>query len=134
MIIFYFNRLEAISLLPVNPGGHAIYQDTFVSDLLKFYSDPFALPKNAWDYIVQFWYLDLSQSDSIMQECYSVLLPESHLPNFLTYKKSSLTIINFISKITMKFTYNSHYTSIKTYSFMSSIHLSIFCFPILCNL
>ena len=100
-------------MLPVNPGGHAIYQDTFVSNLLKFYSAPFALPKNSWDYIVQFWYLDLSQSDTIMQECYSVLVPESHLPSFLTFKKSSLTIINFISKITMKFSYNSHYTSIK---------------------
>ena len=81
MIIFYFNRLEAISLLPCNPGGHAAYQDTFVSDFLKFYPDPFVLPKSTWDYIVQFWYLDLSQTDSIMQECYSVFGPEPRLPS-----------------------------------------------------
>jgi len=53
-IIFYFNRLEAISLLPTNPGGHAAYQDTFVSQFLKFYPDPFVLPKSTWDYIVQY--------------------------------------------------------------------------------
>ena len=77
----YFNRLEAIPLLPCNPGGHAAYQDTFVSDFLKFYPDPFALPKSTWDYIVQFWYLDLSLTDSIMQECYSVFGPEPRLPS-----------------------------------------------------
>ncbi len=55
-------------MLPTNPGGHAAYQDTFVSDFLKFYPNPFVLPKSTWDYIVQFWYLDLSLTDSIMQE------------------------------------------------------------------
>lgn len=81
LIIFYFNRLEAIFLLPCNSGGHAAYQDTFVSDFLKFYPDPFVLPKSTWDYIVQFWYLDLSLTDSIMQECYSVFGPEPRLPS-----------------------------------------------------
>ena len=68
-------------MLPCNPCGHAAYQDTFVSDFLKFYPDPFALPKSTWDFIVQFWYLDLSQTDSIMQECYSVFGPEPRLPS-----------------------------------------------------
>ena len=68
-------------MLPCNPGGHAAYQDTFVSDFLKFYPDPFALPKSTWDFIVQFWYLDLSLTDSIMQECYSVFGPEPRLPS-----------------------------------------------------
>lgn len=68
-------------MLPVNIGGHSAYQDTFVSDFLKFYPDPFALPKSTWDYIVQFWYLDLSMTDSIMQECYSVFGPEPRLPS-----------------------------------------------------
>ena len=68
-------------MLPCNPGGHAAYQDTFVSDFLKFYPDPFVLPKSTWDYIVQFWYLDLSLTDSIMQECYSVFGPEPRLPS-----------------------------------------------------
>ena len=68
-------------MLPANPGGHAAYQDTFVSDLLKFYPDPFVLSKSTWDYIVLFWYLDLSQTDSIMQECYSVFGPQPRLPS-----------------------------------------------------
>ena len=68
-------------MLPCNPGGHAAYQDTFISDFLKFYPDPFVLPKSTWDYIVQFWYLDLSQTDSIMQKCYSVFGPEPRLPS-----------------------------------------------------
>ena len=68
-------------MLPYNPGGHAAYQNSFVSDFLKFYPDPFALSKDTWDYIVQFWYLDLSQTDTIMQECYSVFGPEPRLPS-----------------------------------------------------
>ena len=68
-------------MLPCNPGGHAAFQDTFVSQFLKFYPDPFALPKSTWDYIVQFWFLDLSKTDSSMQECYSVFGPEPRLPS-----------------------------------------------------
>ncbi len=68
-------------MLPCNPGGHAAFQDTFVSQFLKFYPDPFVLPKSTWDYIVQFWFLDLSKTDSVMQECYSVFGPEPRLPS-----------------------------------------------------
>ena len=68
-------------MLPCNPGGHAAFQDSFVSQFLKFYPDPFALPKSTWDYIVQFWFLDLSKTDSVMQECYSVFGPEPRLPS-----------------------------------------------------
>ena len=68
-------------MLPVNIGGHSAYQDTFVSEFLKFYPDPFSLPKSTWDYIVPFWYLDLSMTDSIMQECYSIFGPEPRLPS-----------------------------------------------------
>ena len=68
-------------MLPCNLGGHAAYQDTFVSDFLKFYPDPFVLSKSTWDYIVQFWYLDLSQTDSLMQDCYSVFEPQPRLPS-----------------------------------------------------
>ena len=38
-------------MLPVNIGGHSAYQDTFVSEFLKFYPDPFSLSKSTWDYI-----------------------------------------------------------------------------------
>ena len=39
------------------------------------------LSKSTWDYIVQFWYLDLSLTDSLMQDCYSVFGPEPRLPS-----------------------------------------------------
>ena len=68
-------------MLPVNIGGHSAYQDTFVSEFLKFYPDPFSLSKSTWDYIVPFWYLDLSMTDSIMQECYSIFGPEPRFPS-----------------------------------------------------
>ena len=54
-------------MLPCNPRRHAAYQNTFISNFLKFYPDPFVLSKNTRDYIVQFWYLNLSQTDSLMR-------------------------------------------------------------------
>ncbi len=68
-------------MLPCNLGGHTAYQDTFVSEFLKYYPNPFILPKDTWDYIIQFWYLDLSLTDSLMQECYSVFGPQPRLPS-----------------------------------------------------
>lgn len=93
-------------MLPVNIGGHSAYQDTFVSDFLKFYPDPFALSKSTWDYIVQFWYLDLSMTDSILQHCYSIFGPEPRLPScmqrsyLLALKLKVTSIGNVISSAT----------------------------------
>lgn len=61
-------------MLPVNYGGHAAYQDTFVSEFLELFPDPFAVANQTWDIIVKFWYLDLSETDTIMQE-YHYSLP-----------------------------------------------------------
>ena len=36
-------------MLPVNYGGHAAYQDTFVSRFLDLFPDPFAVPEQTWD-------------------------------------------------------------------------------------
>ncbi len=84
-------------MLPCNPGGHSAYQDTFISDFLKFYPDPLKLCKSTWDYIVQFWYLDLSQTDSIMRNCYSVFGPEPRLPSCMPFPASgSVTPTTFL--------------------------------------
>lgn len=72
-------------MLLCNPGGHAAYQDTFVSDFLKFYPDPFVLPQSTWDYIVPFWHLDLSLTASLIQDCYSVFDPEPSLPSCMLH-------------------------------------------------
>ncbi len=71
-------------MLPVNYGGHAAYQDTFVSRFLDLFPDPFAVPKQTWGVIVKFWYLDLSETDTIMQEFYSLLgKPATRFPSCL---------------------------------------------------
>jgi hypothetical protein len=71
-------------LLPVNTGGHTAYQNTFVSEFLALYPNPFAVPKETWDVIVKFWYLDLSEVDTIMLDYYSFLgKPASRLPSCL---------------------------------------------------
>ena len=84
-------------MLPVNIGGHSAYQDTFVSEFLKFYPDPFVLSKDTWDYIVQFWYLDLSPTDSIIQECILSLPlnqdPFLHARSYLLSLKLKVTSI-----------------------------------------
>lgn len=68
-------------MLPCNPGGHSTFQDFFISEFPNFYPDPFALSKNTWDYIIRFWYLNLCLTDSIMQDCYSILVPAPRLPS-----------------------------------------------------
>ncbi len=71
-------------MLPVNYGGHTAYQDIFVSEFLNLFPDPFAVPKHTWDIIVKFWYLDLSETDSIMQEFYSLTSkPATRFPSCL---------------------------------------------------
>ena len=76
--------MEAIFILPINHGGHAAYQDTFVFEFLKLFPNPFMLPKEIWDIIVKFWYLDLSETDSIMQEYYPLAgKPVTRFPSCL---------------------------------------------------
>lgn len=70
-------------MLPIISGGHPTYQHTFVSDFLIYYPNPFALSKNIWDIIIEFWYLDLSLIDILMQDCYSKYGPEPRLPSFM---------------------------------------------------
>ena len=68
-------------MLPVYSGDHSAYQDTFVSDFPSNYPNPFSLSKSTWDTITHFWYLDLSPTDTIMQDCYSKFGPEPILPS-----------------------------------------------------
>ena len=84
-------------MLPCNPDSHVVYPNTFVSDFLKFYPELFALPKSTWNYIVQFWYLDLSPTDSIIQECILSLPlnqdPFLHARSYLLSLKLKVTSI-----------------------------------------
>ena len=54
-------------MLPCNPGGHAAYHDTFISDFLIFYPDPFVLPKSTWDYMEHLPYLHAAEYSCAMK-------------------------------------------------------------------
>ena len=87
-------------MLPVNYGGHTAYQDTFVSEFLSLFPDPFVVPKQTWDIIVKFWYLDLSETDTIMQEFYSLLCkPATRFPSCLL-RSYLLSIVLGVTSIT----------------------------------
>lgn len=86
-------------MLPVSSGGHTAYQDTFVSEFLKFYPDPFYLSRATWAIIIEFWHLDLSLTDSILYEHYGKLGPQPRLPSCML--RSYLLSIKFkVSSIT----------------------------------
>lgn len=37
-------------MLPIISGGHSTYQNTFISDFLAYYPNPFALSKSTWGF------------------------------------------------------------------------------------
>jgi len=86
-------------MLHFSSGGHSAYQDTFVSDFLKFYPDPFSISKDSWKVIIEFWHLDLSLTDQLMAERYSKFGPAPRLPSCML--RSYLLSIKFkITSIT----------------------------------
>ena len=68
-------------MLPVNSGGHAAYQNFVIENLRKYYPDPCAIPRSAWDIIERFWALDLSYTDDLLRCKYSVFGPKPRTPS-----------------------------------------------------
>lgn len=69
-------------MLPVvSPDSHENFQDFFVSLFLLYYPDPFALSRQTWKTIVQFFNLDLSETDSIPAGTYSKYGPAPRMPS-----------------------------------------------------
>ena len=67
---------------PINIGGHAAYQDRVLTQLCKYYPNAdTTLDAATWEVIEQFWSLDLSPVDLIMQDRYSVFGPKPRLPS-----------------------------------------------------
>ncbi len=61
-------------MLPINPGGTMPpIRILSYPNFLNLYPDPLLLPKSNLGYSCSSVYLDLSQTVSIMQECYSGL-------------------------------------------------------------
>ncbi len=81
MFEIIFSSTGGDFLLPIISGGHSAYQDTFVSDFLIHYPNPFTLSKSTWKIIIDFWYLDLSRTDILLLDRYSKFGPEPRLPS-----------------------------------------------------
>ena len=68
-------------MLPVNPGGHAAYQNFVITNLRKYYPHPDALSRATWDIIERFWNLDLSYTDELLRSKYlSLVQSQGFLP------------------------------------------------------
>ena len=67
---------------PVNIGGHAAYQKHVLEQLCNYYPNALTSFDSAtWDIMEQFWSMDLSPVDVLMQDRYSVFGPEPRLPS-----------------------------------------------------
>ena len=85
---------------PVNPGGHAAYQNKLISLLKQYYPDAFVrFGPSLWDTIGKFYSMDLSKVDELMADRYSIFGPPPRLPSdmlrsimlSLVMKKTSYT-------------------------------------------
>jgi len=86
-------------MLPLNPGGHAAYQDYVVANLRKYYPVPSSLPKSTWDILERFFCLDLTDTDILMKERYSVFGPQPRLPSCM-YRSYLLSLEFKINSVT----------------------------------
>lgn len=69
-------------MLPVvSPDSHKNFQNFFVSLLPLYYPDPFALSRQTWTTIVQFFNPGLSETDSILASAYSKYGPAPRMPS-----------------------------------------------------
>lgn len=93
-------------MLPVySPDSHADFQEFFVSNFLKFYPDPFSLSRQTWKVIVQFWHMDLSQTEQILMDSYSKMGPMPRQPSsmlrsyLLSLKLKVTSVTDWVSKL-----------------------------------
>ena len=92
LFIRYFS-IGGDFLLPVNSGGHAAYQNFVTENLRKYYPDPNAISPSTWDIIERFWTLDLSYTDELIRNKYSIFGPRPRTPSCM--QRSYLLSIDF---------------------------------------
>ena len=80
-------------MLPVNTGGHSAYQNFVTENLRKYYPNPDLIPRATWDIIERFWHLDLSYTDDLLRQKYSVFGPKPRTPSCM--QRSYLLSIDF---------------------------------------
>ena len=85
---------------PINIGGHAAYQNRVLEQLRKYYPDAeTSFDPSTWDIIERFYYLDLSEIDSIMKDRYSDFGPAPRLPSDM-FRSYLLSMVFQISSVT----------------------------------
>ena len=88
-------------MLPVvSPDSHKNFQDFFVSLFLLYYPDPFALSRQTWKTIVQFFNPGLSETDGILASAYSKYGPAPRMP-FCMLRSHLLSIKLKVTSITI---------------------------------
>ena len=80
-------------MLPVNVGGHTAYQNFVIENLRKYYPNPNAIPRSTWNIIERFWNLDLSYTDELLRDKYSVFGPKPRTPSCM--QRSYMLSIDF---------------------------------------
>ena len=64
-----------------SPDSHNDYQNFLVSNLLKYYPDPYSISKKSWEIMTQFWHMDLSLTEKLMIDTYSNFGPKPRNPS-----------------------------------------------------
>ena len=64
-----------------SPDSHTDYQNFLVSNLLRYYPDPYSISKKSWEIMTQFWYMDLSLTEKLMIDTYSNFGPKPRNPS-----------------------------------------------------
>ena len=86
-------------MLPVSSGGHPAYQNFVVKQLRIYYPNPDAIARSTWDIIERFWHLDLSDTDLLLRNKYSIFGPKPRTPSCM--QRSYLLSIDFkVSSLT----------------------------------
>ena len=87
-------------MLPANSGGHTAYQTFVLENLRKYYPDPTVFAKSTWDVIERFWNLELSYTDELPRNKYSVFGPKPRTPSCCSVLIFSPLILRFIPLLT----------------------------------
>ena len=107
-------------MLPIISGGHTAYQDTFLSDILIYYPDPLILSKQTWNTIIEFWHLDLSLTDTFIQDYYSKYGPAPRTSACML-RSYLLSIKLKVTSITVSLRQKSYYLTLRWMIFLSTI-------------
>ena len=92
-------------MLVVPDNSHAVYQDFLISQFLTYYPDPFVISTKRWNILLQFFELDLSKTNTILADVYSLRGPLARVPSdmfrsyLLSIKLGVTSITDWVSAL-----------------------------------